>query len=690
MDNRGYLNMVRGDDAIFPGTTVDDFALYTTAPESNIYIGASNTSNFIAITPGKTIISNDLEVVGHFLPATDLVSDLGSADKRFKDLYMSGDTIHIGDGTISFSNGTVEVKDSTDTVVAPFIPDSSITVDHLAAVTGTGSVALNNNPVFAGIVTGQQASMSNITLGTQDQGEGPPGASIMTSDGEDRTYYYPASGTVHKVPAGGPAGGHNHEWRSGANGLSYINETNSRMHVPMLITGQAFQTDGMKTVGPGVDLDVTSTIRCYSVDDIPGDGGCIMFGAYSCVANSNTADVHMAHIKGSLVSSSGGVVDSGHLDFYTRSIGASNLTHQMRIQNDGYVDVYKGINTLQIKQWSSDALGVLIVPGSGVVWPVAWIKLATLPDYDAGNNSTLIKVDGVIGTLGPDHEFSFVVGTRGAVGGYMYGTSSGSAIQPDGDPFATSPVPGVDFELRRDTAVLKSTWSLYLKTGDFRSFNFTVSANRIHPDDTNTLIEPNNVSASWLSIEPPNFVGFVHKLSEKIGLHIDRENFVGIGTRQPTVELQVVGDISYSGTIAQSSDDRIKANEVFITGATSTLNKLRPQMYDKYNVINYAEDSNATSSKESGLIAQELFYDAPELRHLVTLPADADSNMIFDDASNIASSVDPALDPSYPGWGSNLAGVNYTGFIPYLIKAIQEKDVQITGMEARLSALEGA
>ena len=64
-----------------------------------------------------------------------------------------------------------------------------------------------------------------------------------------------------------------------------------------------------------------------------------------------------------------------------------------------------------------------------------------------------------------------------------------------------------------------------------------------------------------------------------------------------------------------ASDDRLKENEELIENACETLSKLRPQLYDKKpDMGNY---DPATWYKESGLIAQEIYYDAPELRHLV-------------------------------------------------------------------------
>ena len=67
--------------------------------------------------------------------------------------------------------------------------------------------------------------------------------------------------------------------------------------------------------------------------------------------------------------------------------------------------------------------------------------------------------------------------------------------------------------------------------------------------------------------------------------------------------------------LTQSPGDRLKENEVIIENACETLSKLRPQLYDKEPDID--NDDPTTWHKESGLIAQELYYDAPELRHLI-------------------------------------------------------------------------
>ena len=73
--------------------------------------------------------------------------------------------------------------------------------------------------------------------------------------------------------------------------------------------------------------------------------------------------------------------------------------------------------------------------------------------------------------------------------------------------------------------------------------------------------------------------------------------------------------VHFYKTSTNASDDRLKENEVIIESVCETLSKLRPQLYDKKPDM---ENDDPTSwYKESGLIAQEVYYDAPELRHLV-------------------------------------------------------------------------
>jgi hypothetical protein len=98
---------------------------------------------------------------------------------------------------------------------------------------------------------------------------------------------------------------------------------------------------------------------------------------------------------------------------------------------------------------------------------------------------------------------------------------------------------------------------------------------------------------------------------------------VGIGITPVTgTKLTVSGSATVTGTVTNSSDDRLKENEVLITNATDTLLKLRPEIYDKKPEFNSTDPS--TFYKESGLVAQDIWYGAPELRYLVKLGSRAE------------------------------------------------------------------
>jgi hypothetical protein len=115
------------------------------------------------------------------------------------------------------------------------------------------------------------------------------------------------------------------------------------------------------------------------------------------------------------------------------------------------------------------------------------------------------------------------------------------------------------------------------------------------------------------------------------------------------------------------SDDRLKSEEELITNATDTLLKLSPQKYLKRRTLR--EDEDRDPIIETGLIAQDIWYDAPELRHLVHLGADATP---VDTKPVAPVDGDIQQDPDYSSWGPNEASVNYDGLIAYLIKSNQE------------------
>lgn len=135
--------------------------------------------------------------------------------------------------------------------------------------------------------------------------------------------------------------------------------------------------------------------------------------------------------------------------------------------------------------------------------------------------------------------------------------------------------------------------------------------------------------------------------------------------------------VQYGTSNTTLSDDRIKENEMYIENATDTLLKLKPQIYDKKLVWNISElNETVNVVRESGLITQDVWYNAPELRHLVELGKDA-----FPETDKPFTDNNPQNDPDYSSWGDQASTLNYTGLISYLIKSNQELHARIQALE---------
>ena len=149
----------------------------------------------------------------------------------------------------------------------------------------------------------------------------------------------------------------------------------------------------------------------------------------------------------------------------------------------------------------------------------------------------------------------------------------------------------------------------------------------------------------------------------------------------------VVGTMHVNGFI-NNSDDRMKTNERYITNATATLNKLKPQTYTKtigaYKSTEITEGTAGRSKTESGLIAQDIYYDAPELRHLVS----CDDNAEIPDEKPFVDN-DPTNDPDYSMWGE-YAGVDYIGLIAYLVQAVKENEEDKANLKLELESVKSS
>ena len=146
------------------------------------------------------------------------------------------------------------------------------------------------------------------------------------------------------------------------------------------------------------------------------------------------------------------------------------------------------------------------------------------------------------------------------------------------------------------------------------------------------------------------------------------------------------GNVNRTGSDNFSSDDRVKHNEVDISNALITINKLKPQFFIKtYNVKDscgneYSSNHNFTANDLSNGLPEDTFYD---------------SGYIAQDISNIAELKHLVSGSEYDESGNPTPlALNYTGIQPYQTKAIQElsvlndeKTAQILDLSAQVASL---
>jgi len=104
--------------------TINQLTSFTGTPSNTDLIIIHDGTNARKITyaelltkifSGSTSLQADgsqFNLTGHIIPTTNDVYDLGSAEYKFRDLYLGASTIHIGDKTISETNvdDSMEIK----------------------------------------------------------------------------------------------------------------------------------------------------------------------------------------------------------------------------------------------------------------------------------------------------------------------------------------------------------------------------------------------------------------------------------------------------------------------------------------------------------------------------------------------------------------------------------------------------
>ena len=92
------------------------FEHYLPEPSATVNIDTANASFKLANLAVNKITANDI-VSGNIIPSANLTYNLGSPTRRFKDLYLSGNTINLGGALLSASGNSVSISSIDNTPI---------------------------------------------------------------------------------------------------------------------------------------------------------------------------------------------------------------------------------------------------------------------------------------------------------------------------------------------------------------------------------------------------------------------------------------------------------------------------------------------------------------------------------------------------------------------------------------------
>lgn len=137
-----------------------------------------------------------------------------------------------------------------------------------------------------------------------------------------------------------------------------------------------------------------------------------------------------------------------------------------------------------------------------------------------------------------------------------------------------------------------------------------------------------------------------------------------------------LGDVGATGVVASgvaniiTSDGTFKENETPIAGASSLLSQIQPLTYTFDSLSHPA--MQLPGGLQAGMVAQDVQVVLPHLVHALAMPARYDS---------LGNMTSPPLD---------YLGLNYDGFVPYLIAAFKEQQARIDQQDQQLAAMQQA
>jgi hypothetical protein len=156
-----------GNDQMTAAVDLSNYDGVITASSFNGSIVADDSTDLVDATNGS--INLDGTVKGDITPDVDEAYDIGSSSAKFKDIWLSGSSIHLGSATITSSGSSVNLPAGSTVGGAPIGPSAmsgnSLNVDIIGddssviVNSSTGTVTGNFNGDLTGSVFGDTSTL---------------------------------------------------------------------------------------------------------------------------------------------------------------------------------------------------------------------------------------------------------------------------------------------------------------------------------------------------------------------------------------------------------------------------------------------------------------------------------------------------------------------------------------------------
>lgn len=635
----GALEIIGLNGDMFSNTLVNDFIIRTTQSNQRLLFGSLGVSNASLILSGSNVginksptlgldINGDISVSGyslfqsnvlvsgHIFPRSNEVYDIGSCNFRFRDLFLSGNTIDIGGVKIKRNDNatSITILDSSNTVAST--TQSMVTLSNYGIgrlMTSNGYIGINNsNPTKSLDVQGDinfngQLFQNNLPFVGSRWSSNNTGSNISYSSGRVAvgSNVFPECFSV----INGNIYGSSNIYAMSRLGVGTSNPLTAldvqgdiNLSGQLLLNNQLFSGSRWSFSNPGCNIYYP--------------GGSVTVGAFplSEKFNVNGGNMYVSH--NAYIMSNVGVAKSNPM--YTVDVnGDINFTG--RLLQNGFQFASGGITSNDLVRR----------------FQVAPVTFTQMISTDMSNASFVLSTGGTFQALPQNAQISLngtkLVYIDSNTKDYDMSIAYPSLYTTEFTLTLSQPVYNGDVVDITIWPYIPNLNGIFVKNLDFAS-NIQFSNVGIGlPSPCNPLHAFNTGLSNWLANFQNSNVQTLISHSDGMGmkittnsdtlnpravfecingsnvvLHVRNNGVVGIGTSNvdSTYALNVQGSVNASGEVSSSSDIRLKTNIEKITDSLVKVKKL-----NGYN-FSFKDDPE---KKHIGLIAQEVQELLPEV-----------------------------------------------------------------------------